>query len=89
MTALASGVVVVSVDELDARLRRAVADVVGERPAPTALLDGHELARELRCSERQIRRLRALGMPAIRLVESYRYELDACIAWLRAGKGQP
>lgn len=70
--------------ELAGLVRAAVAEAIGAGPAPTpALLDREGLAFELGCSSGFVDKLRRSGMPCLRLGDSPRFELEACLSWLR------
>jgi hypothetical protein len=58
----------------------------GERPEQ-ATLSGADLAPRLGVSRTRVHHLRQAGMPAIKVGEVYRYELAACLAWLRERGG--
>jgi hypothetical protein len=74
----------VSRGELRGLVRAAVAEAVGAGAAPTpALLDREGLAFELGCSSGFVDKLRRSGMPCLRLGDSPRFELGACLSWLR------
>jgi hypothetical protein len=75
-----------TVGELRALLAAVVAESGSPLPAPTALLDQAELARELRTSTRTIRTLVKQGLPEVRLADSPRYELEPVLTWLRNSK---
>lgn len=81
--------VTVTLDELAAVVRAAVADALAEHEpaaAPT-LLDREACARMLGVSLGTLDRLRREGMPELRVGDAPRYEADAVIAWLR-GRGR-
>ena len=64
----------------------AVAKVLAQRtedPAP-ALLDRSGIARALGVGTSTVDRLRREGMPAIQIGDSPRFEVRACLAWLRS-----
>lgn len=72
--------------QLETIVRRAVSDALeAERPAVPrpALLDRNGIAEALGCSASQVDKLRAKGMPSVRLGEVPRFELEPCLAWLR------
>lgn len=52
-------------------------------PALPALLDREGLAAALGCSSSLVDKLRRQGMPTVRLGESPRFELEACLGWIR------
>ena len=77
------------------QLREIVCDAVidgiaqfkaGERPEQ-ATLSGVDLARAVGLSRNAVTRLRKAGMPAIKLGDIHRYELKACMDWLREHGG--
>lgn len=70
--------------ELRDLVRAAVAEagLAGVAPTP-ALLDREGLAFELGCSSGFVDKLRRSGMPCLRLGDSPRFELEACLSWLR------
>jgi len=70
--------------ELRGLVQQAVleAGVLAREPVP-ALLDREGLAFELGCSSGQVDKLRRSGMPCLRLGDSPRFELEACLSWLR------
>lgn len=72
-----------TVDELRALLRAEVDAALGERPTAPALLTQDALARELGVSPRTVYELRQQGLPTVLVCESPRFELAACLAWLR------
>lgn len=73
------------------QLRRLVEDAVlsaleefkqGEQPEQ-ATLSGAELARRLGLSRTRVHHLRHAGMPSIKVGDTFRFELSACLRWLR------
>ena len=54
----------------------------GERPEK-ATLGGAELAARIGVSRTKVHHLRHAGMPSLKVGDVYRYELHACLAWLR------
>jgi hypothetical protein len=54
-----------------------------------ALLTRDMLARELSISPSQLDRLRAQGLPCLRVAGMPRFELAAVLTWLRAKESQP
>ncbi len=54
----------------------------GEQPEK-ATLSGDELSRRIGVSRSKVHHLRHAGMPALKVGETYRFELKACLAWLR------
>lgn len=69
--------------ELTELVRSAVAEALTERQAAPLLLDREGLAAVLGCSSSLIDKLRRRGMPSVRLGDSPRFELEACLAWVR------
>ena len=65
-------------------LSERLAKLVPERSEAPALLDRRGLARALDCSVDSIDKLRAQGMPEIKLVDAPRFQLSAVIEWLRS-----
>lgn len=80
-----STVVVVTPAELERLIGSAVEKALaGQREQPTAaLLDRNALARALGVSPSSVARLRRDGMPCVMIGDAPRFELDACLAWLR------
>jgi hypothetical protein len=73
------------------QLRSAVQDlladalgVISEELARPALLTQAQLAEQLQVSDRTVFALRRDGMPHLMIGDSPRFELPACLAWLRA-----
>ena len=56
---------------------------------PPTLLTRDMLARELSISPSQLDRLRAQGLPCLRVAGMPRFELAAVLSWLRAQESQP
>lgn len=54
----------------------------GESPEK-ATLGGSELAKRIGVSRTKIHHLRHAGMPALKVGDTYRFELKSCLAWLR------
>jgi hypothetical protein len=83
-----AGMVLTTTTQLAELIRNAVSEAQENAPAQAAprLLDRVELARALACSPSQVDKLRRRGMPHIRVGESPRFEVDACLAWLRQQK---
>jgi len=69
--------------ELAGLVRQAVESALGERRAQPVLLDREALALCLGCSSSMVDKMRRQGMPHLRLGESPRFELEACLSWLR------
>lgn len=70
--------------ELAGLVREAVAEAVGEALAPRpVVLDREALASALGCSSSLVDKFRRRGMPHLRLGDSPRFELAACLGWLR------
>lgn len=72
--------------ELGALVRASVEEALearGERHAAPALLDREGLARAIGCSSSLVDKLRRRGMPSVRLGDSPRFELEACLGWIR------
>lgn len=71
--------------ELALLVRDAVRDAQSPHndTAGPALLDRNGLAAALGCSASQVDKLRQRGMPTVRLGDSPRFELEACLGWLR------
>lgn len=75
-------------------LRQLVQECVQEaiaelhQPADTPLtVSGQELSQRLGVSRSTVHNMRSRGMPALKLGDCYRYEVDAVMQWLRAGNG--
>jgi hypothetical protein len=54
-----------------------------ERPQAPALLDRRGIAMALNCGLDTIDKLRAEGMPSLRVGDAPRFELEAVLRWLR------
>lgn len=79
-------VVTITEAELDALVRRAVAEALAEHQvAPaTKLLDREGLCQALDISLASLHRLRQeSGFPELKVGDSPRFELEAVLAWLR------
>jgi hypothetical protein len=78
-------VVLVTVEQLRELLREQLDAAAAEHATDVrpALLDRRGLAGRLDVSLPTLDRLRAEGMPELRLGDSPRFELDACLRWLR------
>ncbi len=59
------------------------------QPEQPALLDKRRLAEALCISKSTIDRQVKRGLPYVRLGDSKRFDLAACVAWLRAQTGEP
>jgi len=84
-------VVTLTLGELTELVREAALEAAADlaEPAP-ALLDRAGLARTLDVGITTVDRLRREGMPALWLGDSPRFEVAACLEWLRTrGRGQP
>jgi excisionase family DNA binding protein len=78
-------VVTLTLGELRSALQDAITEAVAEL-APTAgpvLLTGAQLAQTLGVSRATVHRLRVSGCPSIKLGDTFRFELEAVLAWLR------
>jgi len=84
-------VVTLTVAELTDLVRQVALEAAAETAEPPpALLDRAGLARALGVGTTTVDRLRRDGCPVVWLGDSPRFELAACLAWLRArGKRQP
>ncbi len=71
--------------ELGGLVRQAVeAALEAERATRLPLLlDREGLASALGCSSSLVDKLRRRGMPSVRLGDSPRFELEACLGWIR------
>lgn len=69
-------------DVRDQRLIDAIAEMIGARP-PKILLDPGGVCQLLGVTSPTIRKMREEGMPHVRVGESYRYDSDAVLEWLR------
>lgn len=83
-------VVTMTRSELRQLLSEVVTDALNahDPPAPSALLDRHEIARALGVSARTVARLREAGMPVVWVIESPRFELADVMDWLRTNPEQ-
>lgn len=73
-------------EELTSLVREAVVEAMAEfvpGDSPT-LLTKKQLATKLGCSQRTIDRLRNAGCPAIKLLDSPRFELTSVLSWLNS-----
>lgn len=88
MTAHEAPAFTLTAAELRALVSSAVSDALAkDRPrALPKLLDRNGLADALGCSSSQVDKLRLRGMPCVRLGDSPRFELEACVEWLRGQK---
>lgn len=78
--------VTLSVQELQEFIRVAVSEVIAEaRPPERVLLSGSELGMRLGCSRATVHRLRREGMPSVKLGDTFKFELDTVVSWLRRG----
>jgi hypothetical protein len=81
-------------DQLAAIVRGAVLEALAEKAAAAAapaprLLDRNGIAKAIGCSASQVDRLRQRGMPSERFGDSPRFELEACMTWIRGQKDKP
>ena len=82
--------VTLTVGELRRLVTDAALDAVADRaPTGPALLDRVGLARALDISPATVDRLRRQGCPMIRIGDSPRFELTACLEWLRRSQPEP
>lgn len=81
-----SAVIVATPDQLAELVREAVRDALegAQADAVRALLDRSGIARALGVGTSTIDRLRRAGMPCLFLGDAPRFELEQCLAWLRA-----
>lgn len=89
MSSPAQTLVVIAPEALAALVREQVELALAEHDATRAepeLVAGPEMARRIGVSRTTLHRLRAQGMPAIRVCDVYRYKPAAVIAWLEARK---
>jgi hypothetical protein len=79
--------VTLTVEELRALIRVEL-DAAREREKPPepepALVNAHRMAWILNVSRTTIHRLRLDGCPVVRVGDTYKYEPEAVIAWLKA-----
>jgi hypothetical protein len=91
-TAVPPLTVVVQADDLDRRIRTAIADVLAEhsaeRPTVPLLVGQAEMARLLDVSRATLHRLREQGCPCVQVGDVFKYEPERVLAWLRT-RGQP
>ncbi len=73
-------------DELAAIVRAEVNAALAAQSEAPSLLDQNALARELGVSARTVYTLRQQGLPVVWLLDSPRFDLAACLAWLRDQK---
>lgn len=73
-----------------AALRELIADAVADalQQAPSderpELVGGPELARLLGVSRATVHRLRCKGMPSVRILDTFRFRVADCLAWLQS-----
>lgn len=80
----APAIVMLTPEELSDLVKRAVSEALGTaNDAHPALLDRNGLAGALGCSASLVDKLRKDGMPTVQLGGTPRFELEACLAWLR------
>src|SRR5690606_36864920 len=83
-------IVLLTESRLRALVGEAVADALGEREGDsprTELVSGSELAVLLGVSRTSVHRLRVRGMPAVPILDTYRFRPAECLAWLQSGQG--
>jgi len=80
--------VTLTTTELAELVRAAVAEALAEHATGDAarpeLVGGVELARLLGVSRATVHRLRCRGMPAVRILDTYRFRVAECLAWLQS-----
>jgi len=64
-------------------IREALIEQAPMEPLP-ALLDRNEIARQLSVATSTLDRLRREGLPCVMIGNSPRFELSACLEWIRA-----
>lgn len=83
---LPPGVGVITAEQLSTIVSNAVAAALANgvqaQPA-TRLLSAAELGKALSVSPSLVGKLRRAGMPSLRVGDAARYDVDACIEWLR------
>jgi hypothetical protein len=81
----ASAIVMLTPEELSDIVKRAVSEAfaTANDAHPAALLDRNGLATALGCSASLVDKLRKEGMPSVKLGGTPRFELEACLTWLR------
>ena len=81
--------VVLEAHQVAELVRGAVAEALAaqdpDRPAG-ALLDGKQLMKALVMSRSTLGRLKRQGLPRVKVLDADRFDLDECVAWLRARK---
>ena len=84
-------VVVVGPTQLEELIRKVVTAALAELDnvrSPDGLLDGNTLARALCISRSTLGRLKREGLPRVKILDADRFELDECVRWLRARRGE-
>ena len=81
-----SRMVVLSAEELEELVQRALGKALANDPAPL-LLDRQGLAQKLGCSPSHVDQLRKMGMPALKVGHMPRFEPARCLEWLRQQAG--
>jgi hypothetical protein len=79
-------VVTLTLGQLRAMVREEIDRAVEEVEGPPALIDTNALSRHLGVSSRTVFELRKQGLPVVWLCDSPRFELGACLDWLKARK---
>ena len=80
----ANGVVVLSAEQLQELIANAVSLGLAHVAQRPALLDRRARAEALMCSASQVDKLRRAGMPWVRVGDSPRFDLEACLEWCKA-----
>jgi hypothetical protein len=76
--------VTLTVDELRLLVASAVAEAMASGAAPPRLLDRERLGAALGCSTAMVDKLRRAGLPSVYVGDSPRFDIEDCLAWLRA-----
>jgi hypothetical protein len=79
-------IVVLSVEELEAIVERAVRTAMGSSHQPL-LVDKQSMAQKLGCSAAHIDNLRKQGLPVVWLGEAVRFDPPKVVDWLRERSG--
>ena len=80
-------IVTLTVGQLRQLVREGVLDAIADGPPQgPALLDKAAFARAIGVSTSTVDKLRKLGCPVVWVIESPRFDLAACMEWLRQQK---